>query len=280
MLPTFLVIGAKKAGSTSMHRYLASHRDVFMPPEKHLDFFSGETWERGIEWYAEQFAPGDRCVARGEASNTYAAHPMAQGVPERIARVLPKVRLVYVIREPIARITSHYRQAVAEWGETRSFDEVVFEKSAEYIATTRYAMQLDLYLEHFPREQLLVVTSEDLLNDRSETLARVLAFIGVDADERLVDSARVHNQASDYRRQGAIVKRVRRSTLYGALRQRIPPGARRFAWRTSTRPLAHDPYAFALSDGAREAVLERLRPDLARLREIIPGFHCWDLLER
>src|SRR3954447_8551846 len=134
MLPSFLVIGAKKAGSTSMHRYLASHPDVFMPAEKHLDFFSGETWERGVDWYAEQFAKGDRCAARGEASNSYAAHPVVQGVPARIASVVPDVRLVYVIREPIARITSHYRQAVAEWGETGAFDDVVFAKSAEYIA--------------------------------------------------------------------------------------------------------------------------------------------------
>jgi hypothetical protein len=280
MLPTFLVIGAKKAGSTSMHRYLSSHRDVFMPAEKHLDFFSGETWGNGVDWYAAQFAPGEACTARGEASNTYSSHPIVQGVPARVAGVLPDVRLVYVIREPIARITSHYRQAVAEWGETRPFDEVVFERSAEYIATTRYAMQLDLYLEHFAREQLLVVTSEDLLNERAETLARVFAFIGVEPDEQLAASSRVHNQASDYRRQGTIVKRVRHSAVYGAIRQRIPEGARRLAWRGSTRPLVHDPYAIELSPDAREAVLVRLRPDLERLREIVPGFHCWGLLER
>jgi hypothetical protein len=279
MLPSFLVIGAKKAGSTSMHRYLASHRDVYMPAEKHLDFFSGSTWDNGLDWYAEQFAPGDRCAARGEASNTYSAHPVVRGVPARIASVLPEVRLIYVIREPIARITSHYRQAVAEWGETRPFDEVVFDKSAEYIATTRYAMQLVLYLAHFAREQLLVVTSEDLLHERATTLARVFSFIGVDADPQLSDADRVHNQASDYRRQSTLVKRVRKSALYGSVRQRLPEGARRFAWRTSTRPLAHDPYALQLSPGAREAVLERVRPDLDRLREIVPGFHCWGLLE-
>jgi hypothetical protein len=278
MLPTFLVIGAKKAGSTSMHRYLSAHPDVFMPAEKHLDFFSGDTWERGVDWYAAQLAPGAHHAARGEASNTYSSHPIVQGVPARVAAVVPDVRLVYVIREPIARITSHYRQAVAEWGETRPFDEVVFERSAEYIATTRYAMQLDLYLEHFAREQLLVVTSEDLLHARAETLARVFAFIGVDPDLRLAASTRVHNQASDYRRQGSLVKRVRHSAAYGAIRERIPERARRLAWRTSTRPLAHDPYALELSPDARAAVLERLRPDLERLREIVPGFHCWGLL--
>jgi hypothetical protein len=279
MLPSFLVIGAKKAGSTSMHRYLSAHRDVFMPVEKHLDFFSGGTWEKGLEWYAAQFAAGSSCTARGEASNTYSAHPVVQAVPERIASVVPDVRLLYVIREPIARITSHYRQAVAEWGETRSFDEVVFEKSAEYIATTRYAMQLELYLEHFDRSQILVVTSEDLLAERAATLARVFSFIGVEPADGLASSGRVYNQASDYRRQGRVVRRVRHSAVYGAVRQRIPEGARRLAWRTSTRRLQHDPYALELSEDSREAVLARLRPDLERLREIVPGFHCWGLLE-
>jgi hypothetical protein len=71
------------------------------------------------------------------------------------------------------------------------------------------------------------------------------------------------------------VKRLRGSALYKGVRQRVPERARRLAWKASTKPLEHDPFSLELSSEARDAILDRLRPDLERLREIIPGFHCW-----
>jgi hypothetical protein len=279
MLPTFLVIGAKKAGSTSLFRYLSAHPQVFMPAAKRLDFFSGRTWDKGVEWYEQQFAPGAGLPARGEASNLYAAYPLAKGVPERIASVVPDVRLVYLIRDPIRRIESLYRQAISEWGETRPIDEVVFAKPAQYLAPTRYAMQLDLYLEHFARDQIHVLTTEAMRDDLSATFDALYSFLDVSTEVPEETAERRYNTAGDQRVQTSLVKRVRSSSVYRAVRRRVPAKARAAAWRATTRESTHAEAQLRLSPPVRDEILARLGPDLERLREIVPGFHCWNLLD-
>ena len=136
-----------------------SQRTQYKAPE----FFVEESnWHRGIDWYRQQFpVTGAHILAVGEASNAYAKYPRHRGVPERIAAHLPDVRLVYVVRDPIARIRSHYQTKVAEGSEKAPFSDAVFGNPI-YLDYSRYAMQIEQYLEHFPREQLLVITSEDL----------------------------------------------------------------------------------------------------------------------
>jgi hypothetical protein len=95
--PTFLVIGAMKAGTTSLHRCLSNHPDVFMSAPKELDFFE-KNWSRGWEWYRSQFQAGDVAMLRGESSTNYAKYPRFGGVAGRIHRSLPDVKLIYLLR--------------------------------------------------------------------------------------------------------------------------------------------------------------------------------------
>src|SRR5437879_4812348 len=150
-----------KAGTTSLYHYLRPHPEVFMPKTKELDFFVEEmNWSRGWTWYREQFeAAPAHTKARGEASTAYAKAPRFRGVPVRIAATLPDVRLVYVIRNPIERIRSHYQHRVATGAEVRPLEAAVLENPI-YVDYSRYAFQIEQFLEHFPREQLLVVRSE------------------------------------------------------------------------------------------------------------------------
>ena len=192
MLPTFLVIGAMKAGTTSLHAYLQAHPDVFMAEPKELEFFvEGKNWERGVDWYESCFASSGGATARGEASTTYTKHPFFPGVPERIKRVLPEARMVYVVRHPIRRMVSQYLHHVAEYGERGPASEVLLTNPMLF-ALSDYATQIERYLEFFPREQLLIVTSEELDDRRAATLRTIYGFIGVDdrwtppnLDERL-----------------------------------------------------------------------------------------------
>jgi hypothetical protein len=172
-----------KAGTTSLFHYLGAHPQVATPQYKAPEFFIEESnWHRGIDWYRRQFPPvGDDVLAIGEASNSYTKFPRYRGVPGRIAEHLPDVRLVYVVRDPIARIRSHYETRAAEGSEKAPFPEAVFSNPV-YLDYSRYAMQIEQYLEHFPREQLLVVASEDLRSSRQATVRRVYDFIGVDPD--------------------------------------------------------------------------------------------------
>jgi len=179
-LPNFIVIGAMKAGTTSLYQYLKNHDQVFMPMIKELDFFVAESnWFRGLCWYCRQFRAAGGALARGEASTLYTQYPTHDGVPERIALVLPSVRLVYVVRDPIVRIRSHYQHLVMTGAEKSPPEEAVL-KNPIYLDCSKYAMQLEQYLEHFPREQILIVTSEALRFDRRATMQQVYGFLGVD----------------------------------------------------------------------------------------------------
>ena len=103
-------------------------------------------------------ATGPR-LALGEASTVYTKFPRYKGVAERMARVIPDVRLIYVVRHPIDRIRSHYEHRVASGAETAPMEIAVFDNPI-YLDYSKYALQVEQYLQHFPREQLLIVSSE------------------------------------------------------------------------------------------------------------------------
>lgn len=277
-LPTFLVIGAMKAGTSSLHRYVGAHPDIFVPDEKEPDFFlGGPAWERGQDWYEGLFERGAGARARGEASTRYSKDPIFPGVPGRAARVVPEARLVYVLRHPVERILSHHRHAVAEWGHPASLEEALRASRGEYLVPTRYAHQMECWLEHFPREQLLVVTSEDLDAQRAPTLGRVFSFLGVDPDWRPSDLHRRYNQAGDHRVPSPAAQGLRQARIYRALKRRVPKRVRHAAWLASSTP--SPPPEPAASSDVEGLVLPHLLPDLQRLSELLPGFDCWGLLD-
>jgi len=142
-LPDFLVIGAMKCGTTSLYHYLREHPQVFMPQLKAPEFFAeASNWHRGVDWYRRQFAgAGAEVLAIGEASNVYTKYPRYMDVPARIAGHIPDARLIYVVRDPVERIRSHYRTRVAEGTESTPFDVAVFENPI-YLDYSRYAMQV------------------------------------------------------------------------------------------------------------------------------------------
>src|SRR4051812_34415375 len=201
-----------KAGTTSLHSYLAAHPDVFMAERKELDFFLDDgNWTRGVQWYRDQFAAGRDARARGEVSPSYTKFPAVPHVPERIARVLPEAGLVYLVRDPIERMCSHWRQNAIYEGESRRLDVALVE-DPHYLACSRYSLQLDQYVEHFARARILVVTSELLRDDRATTMARVLEFVGVDVaaldTSHLATEQHVSTATRARGRLGRIARRV------------------------------------------------------------------------
>lgn len=190
-MPTLLVIGAMKCGTTALHRTLDLHPQIGMSRPKELNFFIGPdhpaapggegwargNWWRGMQWYAAQFAEGTR--ARGESSPGYTSpdHPEAAA---RIADVIPDVRLVYLVRDPIDRAVSQYEHHRGDGTETRHIAEALLDPASQYIARSRYHERLMPYLAHFPPGQILVVTQEDLRDHPASTLRRICAHVGVD----------------------------------------------------------------------------------------------------
>lgn len=284
-LPTFLVIGAMKAGTTSLYHYLKAHPQVVTPRYKAPEFFVAEAnWHRGVDWYRRQFPPaGPEAVAVGEASNAYTKYPHFQGIPKRIASVLPDVRLVYAVREPLARMRSHYQTRVAEGSETAPFADAVFADPI-YLDYSRYALQIEQYLDYFPPAQMLVITSEDLRASRDATMRRVYEFIGVDADLAPANLEREFYQTRDRAVRSPMPLRVRK-----VLKRRLPwtrrfkelePDLlrviRRLAGRGEQRPAAAMP--FSVPDDVRDRVRGDLEDDVRRLRRYVGlGFDGWGI---
>ena len=196
-LPSFLILGAQKAGTTALYAYLRRHPDVTGPTWKEVSFFDRH-YARGARWYRGNF-PIRRRTAVGEASPSYVFHPLA---PQRVRALVPDARLVVLLRNPVDRAYSHYQHEVALGREPLSFDEALAAEERRldgevermlaepryfsdawwnhtYRARGLYAEQLERWFAVFPREQLLVLTTDELATDTDAAYLRVLEHVGV-----------------------------------------------------------------------------------------------------
>ena len=271
-LPNFLIIGAMKSGTTSLYHYLGAHPQVYMPAFKAPEFFAGEShWRRGVEWYRKQFAAaGPDAVAIGEASNVYTKYPRYQGVPQRIAAHVPDMRLIYVVRNPIERIRSHYQTRVAEGTERAPFEVAVFENPI-YLDYSRYSLQIEQYMSCFAREQLLVLTSEDLRAARSATVRKAYEFLGVDAafvpaelqrDFYLTKDKAARSPLPVWLRKG-LKTHFPATKRFKELESNVVRGLNRFR-RTADGPEPAHP--FSIPDVTRAELASLLADDVSRLR--------------
>lgn len=195
-LPNLVIIGAAKSGTTSLHRYLSLHPDVFMSKQKELRYFVPADckgrFDRGMDWYRAQF-PKDAAI-RGETSPQYTLFPKITGVPETIKRTLGRPKLIYLLRDPVERILSDYVQIVDENYHLETFKEMLPEiTTTESYWYSRYYFQLSHYLEVFPREDILVVINERLNADPQGVMRMVFEFLGVDPDFWTDEFEQPHN---------------------------------------------------------------------------------------
>jgi len=278
VLPTFLVIGAMKAGTTSLGEYLGVHPEIFVTAEKEPHFFSFRDRQAlGLEWYESLFDRADGAIARGEASTTYTKYPRFPGTPARIAQVVPDVRLIYVVRQPVDRIRSQYLHEVSRGQQVRPLAEVLRERPT-YVDTSRYGLQLDQYLEHFPAGQLLVLTADQLRHDRQATMARVFGFLGVDPAAAQGALHREHHRTSD-RTAPRPFDRLLESVPGRRLAGRLAPAPLTTAYqRFSRRPLTDFRAAAELPPAVENFLKAELQGDVARLRDFLgDGFDGWGI---
>jgi Sulfotransferase domain len=232
LLPDYLIIGAQRAGTTSLHRYLVQHPGVRTTLRTKGVHFFDTGYGRGMSWYASRFPTRLTAwyVARrhgvelrtGEASPYYLFHPH---VPARVAEHLPQVKLIALLRDPVVRAYSHYQHEVARGFETLSFVEAIEAEPARlagetrrllaeplynsfehqhhsYLARGRYHEQLARWRALFDDRQLLVISSERFFREPEATFRRVLEFLELPAFTP--DGFEKHN-GYDYRRMGDAV---------------------------------------------------------------------------
>lgn len=278
MLPNLLVIGAMKGATTSLWEYLRSHPQVHMSPVKEIHYFDADRqYERGPDWYSSHFSgAGPEHVVVGEATPAYSRFPLHRDVPLRAAQLVPDARLIYVLREPVARIRSHYLHDRSLGLESAPFEQAVLQRST-YVDTSRYAMQLDQWLRHYPRDRVLVLTSERLRAHQVETMQQVYRFLGV--DETWQPPSRELHRTEDKHVPRPAAHRLRTSRLGSYVSESAPPALRpalNLAWSLTRY---HPRTTGADIDARLRAVLhDLLRDDVHRLPEHLgPEFDCWGI---
>jgi hypothetical protein len=273
-LPNFFVIGAMKAGTSSLYLYLSAHPDVFMPPDvKEPSFFSTH-WADGVDRYAGLFRDAGPARAVGEASTNYSKHPKFPEVPERMASLVPDARLVYVLRHPIERMRSQYAWRVLLGWERRPVDVALLE-DWRYLSVSQYSMQIERYLEFFPRERMLIITSERLRAARDPTISEVFRFLGVDPAVIVPTVDQEFNRTDARRSGGAVFRTLLRQPLVRSVAGRAPR-LKAAAVRILSKP-APVPDT-ALAPETEERLAEMLRDDVCRVRQYLgDGFDAWGL---
>ncbi len=267
-LPNIVVVGAMKAGTTSMHHYLSLHPDIAVSAEKELRFFTDPDHLSWLGIYQDQFTTGTRY--RAESSPHYTKAPCMPGVVDRMADLVPDAKLIYVVRDPVERTIAEYVEQKQWHAVVGTIDEELADPADPgnpLVASSRYATQLEELLRRYPREQVLVLDVADLGADPVTTMAQVFGFLDLEVPELTSEDYTRHNTREDKHQVPSWLLKVRRGRL-ARLVQRVPAGPRRLvshaAWR---RPgnLVERPVP---SPEIEKALREVLRPEVDRLREL------------
>ncbi len=220
ILPDVIIIGAMKAGTTSLYEFMAGHEQIGVSAEKETDFFIAEkNWRRGLDWYHNLFRPGFRIYA--EASPNYTKRKLFSGVPERIAGVIPDCKFIFLSRDPVKRAESHYRHAAQSGIDVAKVQDLPGSRTLQNLVdASSYSAQLAPYLDLFPRESFLLLRFEDLIQDPAVALEQVSSFLGI-ANAWPDAGAVAKNSAETVARLPRWIFAFRETQLASAVKRRI-----------------------------------------------------------
>jgi len=273
-LPNLVIVGAAKCGTTSLHSYLAAHPEIHMSSLKELRFFQDPASLDRLDHYA-RFFDADLPV-RGESTPAYTCEPLVPGVAGRIRAALPDAKLIYLVRDPVERAVAGYAEARANDKEERDPDAAlgdVDDPYNAYVAQSRYAMQMEHYLEVFPRERILVIHQEHLLGWRAETLRRVFAFLEVDEGFRSPQFEELANTRAQKRRRNRMGRMLRRSRVT-QLAGRLPSRPRRMLAR-SLHAVTSRSIEVAITPAVRRRLEDALGDEIAKVGRLAGSASVW-----
>lgn len=181
-LPDWIIMGAMKCATSSLHNYLALHPQIATSTPKELNFFVEDRYnDLGIEWYRQQFDDPPDALVAGESSVNYTKAHRFPGVAERMHRHLPDVKLVYVLRDPLDRIESDWIHAVGAGRWRGDFASAIVDlETSSMVQTSRYWMQLGEYLKLYDPTQIKILSYTDISRDPVGQVNAMLEFLGLE----------------------------------------------------------------------------------------------------
>jgi Sulfotransferase domain len=271
-----LIIGAMKCGTTSLTQHLSGHPQISSCRIGEPNFFVDDSvYSKGFDWYESLF-PYDAGKHRIclENSGNYTKDPFFPSPAERIAKDLDNPRFVYIVRDPVDRVVSHFNYSLRygwiDAGEKPTDDR--------FLSPSRYAAQLECFERFFPKESILVVRLEDMARDPQSVLAQVQSFLGLDV-QPLERVDKRHNVGRPSTQLQYLTWRLGLKPYVQRLKPYLPPLLRKAARQAGSAPAKQ----IALSPAERVAVAERLEQDALALRErygVDPRGKAWPLRER
>ena len=266
-----LIIGAMKAGTTTLFDILGQHSKIAPCRNKEPGFFAFEEhWAQGFDWYEALFDFDSDLHRYGlDGSTDYTKHPFCTGVAERLAASAPRrFKLIYLMRDPLKRLESQARHVQAtgkEVGRTPSprrdhgLDHGI---SPVAMAASRYATQLEAFEAFRERGDLLPMVFEELFDGRRESFRPIFDFLDLEFEPHIrTDLA--SNSFTQRRRRTETSWRLRGSRTFN----RIPAILKNAILRGLEPPLEVEG-RFKLTAAEREALADALRPEMMRLRDV------------
>jgi hypothetical protein len=188
-LPNFLGIGVQRAATTWLHDAMSQHPDVFLPGQKELHFFN-EGFDRGLAWYQDQFGGWNGQRAIGEITPLY----FHRAPFERIAGILPGVKVIVILRDPVDRAFSAYQLLNEHFGGMTFREACNTDRGRFLIECSHYAEKLQDAFKTFGQDHTLVLLYEDVVTRPHEVVQQVCRFLGVSQDFRAEDLDTVKNR--------------------------------------------------------------------------------------
>ena len=275
-----LIVGAMKSGTTSLFNYLAEHPEIAPSNPKEPHFFTdAEKWSQGWSWYQSlwDWQPDRHRIAM-EASTSYTKLPRFPNAAERIAQISSsgrgRFKFIYIMRNPIERIESHYTHGkAADWDTTK----VPLEQGMvhqQLIEVSNYAKQIDEYYKRFPEQDIKLLIFEEMKSDPLVTLQEICVFLGVDLGYEFKGLGKTHN-TNRHRITNRTIMRLKQTSAVRTVSSILP----RMVKDNVMAVLGHkQKNNIRLSSSQRERVLAALKPDLRRLERVYGvNLSLWDI---
>lgn len=270
----FMVIGAQKAGTTSLAAQLAAHPQICFCKEKEPGYFhKTEAWAEGLEEYHALYSPtpGQLC---GEASTYYTFFPEFRETHKRLYDYNPALKLIYVMRQPVERVISHYTHNRVREIDTRPPEIAVF-SDAPYVDRSRYGVQIRPYLELFGPENVMLLVFEEYTADQIATLYRVADFLGIEqAPFAETDTTPLHQSVGQPYLRSEAARSFTKSELFQKVRGVVPAAIRQpIRHRLLSNKIEEKPY---FSPEVKQALWRLLEDDVHTVEQLLGyGLNVW-----
>jgi len=261
-----MVIGAQKSGTTSLAHQLAEHSEICFCDIKEPGYFhQTDNWRAGLDAYHQLFSPRGNQLC-GEASTMYTFLPEWQNTYRRLYEYNPDLKFIYMMRQPVERIVSHYSHNTVRNIEKDSPDKAIWDNPV-YIDRSRYNVQIRPFIEMFGKDNVHLVVFEEYIADQITVLKQIAAFLGINPAEFLKsDTSPKHKSTGEFYLKSSTLRTFTKSELFRKVRPFMPKDIRQPIRRLFSKKLEQKP---EFTPYLKQMIWRFLEDDVAGIEQLL-----------